>query len=258
VSVVRNDANGGYAAGNNVGLRIAREAGASHVAVVNNDVVVEYADLLADAESAFSEAGSLGVVSPQVFFRRDGWRPQPVNLRFERIVLDGAADGPLPPSGGLPPWLQATRTFAGCCWLAPVGVLDRVGYLREDLFLYHEELEYSLRLRRAGLGCAQVGVGRGRVLHAGGTTAGLSPVSAYYGARNLFLLLESVPASVRPRLGGAAVARVGWMAARSLAAGRFRSALACGEGLVAGLRGRRGQRGGAEAVASRVSGRLDG
>ena len=97
-------------------------------------------------------------------------------------------------------------------------------------------------MRQAGLFCAQVGVGAGRVLHKGGTTAGLSPSQAYYGARNLVLLQESVPPSFRIRLLVLACARVGWMVARCLAAGRVRSAVESVLGLADGLRGKRGRR----------------
>ena len=243
-TLVRNAENRGYAGGNNVGLRMAVDQGAEFVAVVNNDVVVEYPRLLTDAESAFRGSPSLGVVSPQVFYQRDGWHAQRVNLRFERAVL-----GRVPvPSGDTPPVLAQplvrTESFTGCCWMVPAPVVAKVGLLREDFFLYHEELEYAVRLRQAGLFCAQIGVGTGRALHKGGATAGLSPIQAYYGARNLLLLPESVPPSLRTRLLLLAWARVGWMMARCLASGRVRSAARCVHGLADGLRGRRGGRNG--------------
>jgi GT2 family glycosyltransferase len=240
--LVRNAENKGYAAGNNMGLRLALAAGADFVAVLNNDVVVEYPRLLADAESAFRASESVGVLSPQVFFQQDGWHAQRVNLRFEKAVLGRIAGPNAGPPPVLPPPAVRSETFAGCCWMTPAPVLARVGLLREDFFLYHEELEYAVRLRQAGLFCAQVGVGMGRVLHKGGTTAGLSPVQAYYGARNLALLNESVPPSFRARLLVLACARVGWMVARCLASGRVRSAAESVRGLADGARGRRGRR----------------
>jgi hypothetical protein len=87
-------------------------------------------------------------------------------------------------------------------------------------------------------------VGTGRVLHKGGTTAGLSPTQAYYGARNLLLLRESVPPSMRARLLVLGCARVVWMVARCLASGRLNSAAWCVRGLADGARGRRGKRDG--------------
>jgi GT2 family glycosyltransferase len=239
-TLVRNAENRGYAGGNNVGIRMAVDQGAEFVAVVNNDVVVEYPRLLDDAESAFQALTSVGVVSPQVFYQQDGWHAQRVNLRFERAVLGGITA----PGGDTRPVLTRpvvrTETFTGCCWMVPAPVVARVGLLREDFFLYHEELEYAVRLRQAGLFCAQIGVGAGRVLHKGGTTAGLSPIQAYYGARNLLLLPESAPPSLRTRLLLLAWARVGWMVARCLASGRVRSAARCVHGLADGLRGARG------------------
>lgn len=242
VRLVRIGENQGYGAGNNVGLRMACEEGAEFVAVLNNDVIVEYPEMLDDAESAFRRCASVGVLSPQVYYERHGWQVDPVNLRFERLLFDRVLGRGRRQTADVTPSLAPTLTFAGCCWLAPTRVLARVGFLREDLFLYHEELEYAVRAREAGLVCAQVGTGRGRVLHRGGTTAGLSPTQAYYSGRNLILVLETFPPASRPKLLALAVARVGWMAARCVKAGRLKSAVECVRGLADGMRGRRGKR----------------
>lgn len=238
--LVRQAENRGYAAGNNAGMRLALEGGAEFVAVVNNDAVLDYPRLLGDAETAFAAFAALGVLSPQVFFRKDGWHPQRVNLRFERAMMKLVTRGLASSSPTFPAAVAPTETFAGCCWLVPTRVVRRIGPLREDLFLYHEELEYAVRLRLAGLRCGQLGRGGGRVLHGGGTTAGLSPEQAYYGARNLLLLRESLPPATMGRAFALACARAAWMAARCVASGRWRSAWACGRGLTAGLRRQRG------------------
>ena len=241
VRLERSAVNGGYAAGNNLGIRIACAEGADLIAVVNNDVVVEYPSILAEAERALGAAPSLGVLSPQVFYRRDGWRPVPVNLRFERALFGLARErrgGPVP---AVPQVVAPTLTFSGCCWMAPAEVLRRIGPLREDLFLYHEEMEYALRLRREGFACGQIGAGTGRVLHAGGTTAGPTPNQAYYSGRNLVLVIAGLPAP-RGLLLALAAARVVWMAARCVRAGRLRSAFDGFRGFADGLRGQRGPR----------------
>ncbi len=242
VKLVHIAENLGYGAGNNVGLRMACRAGAEFVTVCNNDVIVEYPDLINDAETAFREGASVGVLSPQVFYRDGGWRVDPVNLRYERLVFGRLLGRGLGQPIGFPSILSPTLSFNGCCWLVPAGVLARAGFLREDLFLYHEELEYAVRVRQAGFWCAQVGAGRGRVLHRGGTTAGISPDQAYYNGRNQLLVLESFPPASRPGLRVLAMTRVGWMAFRCLKAGRVASAGQCIAGMVDGLRGRRGKR----------------
>jgi len=242
VELLRNAENRGYGAGNNVGLRAACAAGAEFVAVLNNDVAVEYPAMLADAERTFRAAASLGALSPPVFVRRGGWAEQAVESRFHRVLLARAVAGGGGRTPAAPPGAEATPTFAGSCWMAPVPVISRVGLLREDLFLYHEELDYGVRLRRAGFSCGRFGRGRGRVLHAGGTAAGMTPRQAYYCARNLPLLADGFSSPSRRRLLPAAALAALWLAARCAGVGRVGSAGAALRGLADGLRGRRGER----------------
>ena len=240
--LVRNADNLGYAAGNNVGLRLALAKGAGFVAVLNNDVVVEYPGMLADAASCFQAHGRLGVMSPQVFYLARDWRELPVGSRFQRMLLRAADRDRGDAAPALPPPLRETDTFAGCSWMAPARVLAEVGLLREELFLYHEEVDLAVRLRRAGLRCGQVGAGKGRVLHYGSTARGHSPAQAYYCGRNAVLLLDGFPRSQRARLLAGATAYVTRMSLRCVSAGRVGSAVASWQGYVAGLRGKRGSR----------------
>jgi GT2 family glycosyltransferase len=240
LQLIRNAENRGYGAGNNVGLRAACEDGAEFVAVVNNDAVVEYPAMLSDAESVFRACASIGVLSPPVFFQRHGWVEQPVDARLHRALLSQAAEGG--PRPAFPGSVVPTSTFAGCCWMAPAAILAKVGPLREDLFLYHEELEYSVRLRRAGLFCGRVGRGRGRLLHWGGTARSHSPEQAYFCGRNVVLLLEGFSRRARRRLRPVALATVARMVVRSLGSWQWQSAWEALHGLADGFRGRRGKR----------------
>lgn len=241
--LVRRAANGGYAAGNNDGLRMAREEGAKFVAVLNNDATVEYPAMLGDAEAAFRDCALLGALSPTILVGSSRWAEQPVSSRFQGILL-GHARGPQgPASATLPATLRPTPAFAGCCWMAPTKVFSEVGLLREDLFLYHEELEFAVRLKRAGFLCARLGADGGHICHRGGTALGLSPSQAYYCSRNLVRVLDGFPPHVRSILLAAAFGSAASLALRCLAAGRPLGAARCAQGFMDGLRGRRGERG---------------
>jgi GT2 family glycosyltransferase len=169
-----------------------------------------------------------------------------VSSRFQRMLLEQACSLNAAPPVSLPPTLQPTPAFAGCAWMVPTKVLSKVGLLREDLFLYHEELEYAVRLKRTGFLCGRLGAGGGQVRHWGGMAEGLSPSQAYYSSRNLVRLLDGLPPAVRPRLLAAATGSVVWRALRCLAAGRPLSAANCARGLVDGFRGARGELGNRE------------
>ena len=239
--LVRRPGNGGYAAGNNEGLRMALAEGAEFFAILNNDVVVEYPTMLADAERAFRDCTRLGAVSPTVLVRPENWIEQEVSSRFQRMLLAQAGDLKANPPAQLPAALRASPAFAGCCWMGAARVLHEVGLLREELFLYREELDYAVRLKRAGYICARLDARGGHVRHWGSKDSERSPSRAYYASRNLVRVLDGFSPAARPRLLAAAAGSVALTAIRCLAIGRLSSATACARGLVDGLRGRRGQ-----------------
>lgn len=240
--LVRRPTNGGYAAGNNDGLRIACAEGAEFVVVVNNDVTVEYPAMLDDAEAAFRQCGALGVLSPAVLIKTPRWVEEPVSSRLQEELLGHADGSDIIRIDNLPVWVRRTPAFAGCCWMVPIRVLSEVGPMREDLFLYYEELDFAMRLRRAGYVCGRLGVKDGHVRHHGGTENGLSPVQAYYCGRNLVALLDGFSPTLRRHLLATVSLSVAKMTLRCAAAARLRSALQCVRGFTDGLRGCRGER----------------
>jgi rhamnosyltransferase len=79
--------------------------------------------------------------------------------------------------------------------LIPVAALDRVGPMREDLFIDYVDVEWCLRARREGLRCYGVfeatmehRLGESRVRVFGREATARSPLRHYYLMRNALLL----------------------------------------------------------------------
>ena len=79
--------------------------------------------------------------------------------------------------------------LTGCVFLFPVDILDKVGYLNEDYFLYYEDAAYSLEIRKAGYKLRYVP--DSLVFHKISATTGYrSLLSNYYGTRNNLLFMS--------------------------------------------------------------------
>jgi GT2 family glycosyltransferase len=190
VELVRSEANLGFAGGNNLGLERALELGADHVLVLNNDAEVVPGAIRALVEEAARrpDAGSLGAkilyAEPPdlVWFAgaeydpRSGYNGRQLGYR-ERD--DGRFDA-----------VRETDRACGAALLVPRAVLERVGGFDERLFLYSEDVEWSLRARAAGYRHYVVGasVVRHHVSASGGGES--SPVTLYYGMRNSLVVAE--------------------------------------------------------------------
>ena len=154
--LVRSEVNGGFSAGNNVGIRSVR---AEFYLLLNSDTLVRpgaIAELLRAAE-ANESAGLIGPrlewpdSEPQNSCFRDmnlfseliaGAQSGPITKLFaRRDVTMGVFDGPMRAD-----WVS----FA--CVLIRRAVVDRIGLMDEGFFMYFEDAEYCRRARRAGFG----------------------------------------------------------------------------------------------------------
>jgi GT2 family glycosyltransferase len=149
ITVVPQDHNLGFAAGCNVGMKLALEWGAKYVLPLNNDTVVD-AEFLTELERAADEHPKAGMISPKIYF----W-DAPDHLWW--------AGGEFNVWGGIPKHrgrrqldqgqfdtMTEVDWATGCAALIRCDMLARVGLFDESLFGNVEDLDLSLRMRKAG------------------------------------------------------------------------------------------------------------
>jgi GT2 family glycosyltransferase len=147
--VILNEANLGFAAGNNVGIRYALARRFPFVNLLNSDVVVE-SGYLTSLVGSLSPASQWSVVGPKILYttRKDmiwyaGGRVQLWRARGRHVGFrerDGRH------------WrgIRETEYVPGCCLLAKSQVFAFVGLLDEDFFFGAEDIDLALRARRLG------------------------------------------------------------------------------------------------------------
>jgi GT2 family glycosyltransferase len=197
---VRPESNLGFAGGLNRGIGAARERGPNQLyLLLNHDVVLDQdaASILARRLEARPDAGIVGPALLDGSDPRRIWnagseidwpRGRPRSLLHDR------------PAAELPAEPCAVGFVCGCAAMIHVRLLDRIGSLSEDYFLYFEDADLSFRARRAGL-AVEVDP-RARAIHfAGSATAGRPGLAAYCRARNRILFSRRfAPPGPRPRL----------------------------------------------------------
>jgi GT2 family glycosyltransferase len=188
--VIRRETNGGWAGGNNTGIRYALEQGAEHVVLLNNDTTV--APHLLDALlQAARGAPEFGILGPVISFMDEPDQVRTDGCMFAEPGRNGffhRREVPLTAAGSSA--ITEIDIVNGCCMMVDARVFRTVGFIDERFFLVHEESDLCLRARRAGFRCGIIG--EPLVWHKGSRsfeTTG-KPVQRYYDARNLFLLLR--------------------------------------------------------------------
>lgn len=191
IVLIQSDSNGGFAKGNNLGLRFALTADCERMWLLNNDTKVQPMALSA-LEKRMEESPRIGMLGSILRYydqpgiiqavggvRFDFWRG-----RGEQLGQGLPADGP-----EIEALAKAEITYvAGASMLVSRAFLEDVGLMEEGYFLYFEEIDWACRAAgRWDVGTAS----DSHVFHKEGGSIGTasrsrrSELSQYYLNRNI-------------------------------------------------------------------------
>ncbi|MGZ4389060.1 MAG: glycosyltransferase family 2 protein [Gaiellaceae bacterium] len=186
LELIRTGANLGFAGGNNIGIRRALERGADWVLLLNQDAVAGagLGDALGRAAAARPDAGLLACT---IYVEGDVL--QYAGASFNALLGysgRGSYGRRERPGDGL----RDVGRADGAAMAVSRAAVERAGLLDEELFAYVEDVEWSLRIRAAGL--AVVLVPDAKVWHrgSGSTGGGASTTNLYYDTRNTLVVCE--------------------------------------------------------------------
>ena len=193
ITVVRSSKNLGFAGGNNLGIKAAH---GKYLYFINNDTLLKTKDEKCELRSEdffqplidrLESAPHIGAVCPKIRFSWDnnpiqyaGYTPlSSVTLRNQPIGFGeddcGQYDKPHP-----------TPYAHGAAMMVKREAIEKAGLMPECFFLYYEELDWSMMIRRAGYdiwyepACT--------IFHKESQSTGQnSPLRTYYITRNRFL-----------------------------------------------------------------------
>ncbi len=157
VEVIANEDNLGFARANNIGIEHALQQGADYVLLLNNDTLVDER-LLTELVAVGESDPKIGMLVPKIYYPSTGsgrshgekgrlwsagarWRRFPPRVT---IIGFGREDGPAYS-------VQREVDYAtGCAMLVKREVFERVGMFDPAFFMYHEDYDFSARVRRGG------------------------------------------------------------------------------------------------------------
>ncbi|MEM1055227.1 MAG: glycosyltransferase family 2 protein [Bacteroidota bacterium] len=184
--LLRSRENLGFTGGNNLGMRHAR---GEYVLLLNNDTEVE-PDFLEPLVAAMEADPGIGAASPKIRYYHTPERIQyaggtavdPLRAQARWIGSGEIDEGQHDVSG-------ETEMGHGAALLIRRAVLEDIGMLGEDFFIYYEEIDFGTRLRRAGWNAHYVA--ESTVWHKESVTVGkASPLKTRFQTRNRLLYLR--------------------------------------------------------------------
>lgn len=154
-TLIKASSNKGYAAGNNLGLRISYDKGYKYAYVMNTDLIFKDYELLKNMLNIFNKAENIAVVSPRVLtvkereVNRNLYRPSVWSVTLGRVaalkrsfkICDSVC-------------IDQDSCYnyqpQGCCMLVDLKKINEVNYMDEETFLYGEERILAERFMEKG------------------------------------------------------------------------------------------------------------
>ena len=187
-NLIISNENKGFSAGNNIGIKYAQQYNYDYYLLLNNDTIVTNG-FIENLINGFSSFKNCGVTTAKINYydepNRIWYDGGSTNLRVFRTEhwnynqLDNYSTEDN----------QLVTFISGCCMCISKDVINKVGYLNEEFFLYEEDAEYCVRILKHGY--SMVYVPNSLIYHKVSSSTGKgSFLSQYYIIRNKYSLIK--------------------------------------------------------------------
>lgn len=162
VSITKTPDNLGFSGGHNIGFACAIKENADYVIVLNNDVVV-HKNLVTSLVDAARSSPTIGAVVPKIYFmagheyHRDRYKKDELGKvfwyaggTFDWDNINGKHRGVDQVDRGQYDKAEEIDLLTGCCVLLTRKALARVKGFDARYFLYYEDADLNIRLKKAG------------------------------------------------------------------------------------------------------------
>lgn len=187
--------NHGFAGGNNTGINYALENGAEFVLLLNNDTIVA-GDFLTKMIEAAESDERIAFVGAKIYFFNEPkriwfngadfiWTNGGKHYQYGQVDFDPDETK-----------LKDTGYVTGCALLARAKIIQDIGLLCEDFFMYYEDIDWSLKAQKAGY--KTIVAPAAHIWHKVSRSAEKmgAPMIHYYHIRNALLLAQKHTSSV--------------------------------------------------------------
>jgi GT2 family glycosyltransferase len=192
----QNNSNLGFTGGNNVGLKLALASDFEYSLLLNNDTIVE-PNFLEQLINYMEDNDTCAAVQPKIFYLHNKALLWNAGGKFHSWIGISRTIGLGKSDSAKYANIQSTDWISGCCMLIKNSVVEQVGLLDENFFAYYEDVDWSLRIRKAGYHLTYIP--QSTIYHAAGASVkrdirinegNLNPVIHFYDTRNHLYLLR--------------------------------------------------------------------
>ena len=188
ITIISSGSNLGFSGGNNIGISYARNQGAEYILLLNNDTLVE-TDFLTDMVSTAQQFNNRCAITSKIMYAYDKKRIWYAGGKFDFKTSRTSVDGINEKDSEKYNKAQKVSFASGCCLLIPIEILEKIGLMNEDYFLYCEDTDYCLRILKAGFEIMYEP--KSKIYHkVNASTNKIAGIQTYYLVRNKLFIVK--------------------------------------------------------------------
>lgn len=190
ITFIQTGKNLGFAGGNNVAIKEAYKQGYEYFWMLNNDTVVD-PNALTPLVEALEKDKQVGIVGSKIYYygtnkiwfaggKINTWTGKVSHLGFGET--DNERNNKV----------KEVDYITGCSLFFRREIIEQIGYMQEDYFLYYEETDWSIRARKKNWSIMYIpkSVVYHKVSISSGGILNLAPYVNYYDIRNAIVMIK--------------------------------------------------------------------
>lgn len=190
VKIIRAEKNLGFTGGNNLGIKYAYENTYDYAIVLNNDTIIESEDSFKILIEEMDKNPNVTMGTGRIFYYPEkdkiwydgggiiNWRGAAFHYNYQRnkdeVLLKDD--------------IRGTDFISGCYMCIRLKDIPKLGYMDENLFIYLDDLEYSVRALNKNLKLLYIP--KAIIYHKARGASVHSPRMIYYSARNRRIVIN--------------------------------------------------------------------
>ncbi len=184
--LIKNDANYGFAEGNNIGIRYANNnLKSDYILLLNNDTVVDK-QFLYELTKIANIDKKIGVLGPTINFYNNKNKIQSAGAKIN--WNKGTSSLLNHPNKLESRHITQVDYVSGCALLAKTELFRKIGLLNSKYFAYWEETDFCINVTKKGY--KVINVPKSKIWHKVSSSTGQKGIYKYYMIRNMFWFMK--------------------------------------------------------------------
>ncbi|MDN3954727.1 glycosyltransferase family 2 protein [Sporolactobacillus laevolacticus] len=186
INLLKTERNLGFAGGNNVAIKLVQSMGIKYIWLLNNDTIVENKALYALID-CMEKRKDVGIAGSKIYYYKNNiiWF---AGGKFDIRTGKTAHIGYKKKDDGSYNTVKEVDYITGCSLIFRTDLINEIGYISEDYFLYYEETDFNIKAFQHGWKI--IIVPESKIYHkvsmASGGEKNISPITEYYYTRNRY------------------------------------------------------------------------